>query len=196
MRPVFRLTLPLLTLCAVSGAWSQSMKPGLWEMQTRMQHGNAEQQNAMAQMRKQMESMPPAQRKQMEAMLAQQGMSLSKDGMGMKTCITPEMASRYDVPPQREENGCTTKAQPRAGNVVRFSYQCTKPPSQGEGTVTWNGSEAYSTRVESTTTVGGKAEKSTIESSGRWLAGDCGSVKPMGAMAGARGMGGAGGTSK
>ncbi|MFT4240637.1 MAG: DUF3617 domain-containing protein [Acidovorax sp.] len=186
MRPAIRHALPLLALCAATVAGAQSMKPGLWEMQSSMQQGNAGQQNAMAQMRQQMDSMPPAQRKQMEAMLAKQGMSLAGDGMRMKTCITPEMAARYDVPPQREEGGCTTRAQPRVGNTVRFSYQCANPPSQGEGAVTWSGSDAYSMRVETTTTVRGKAEKSTVESSGRWLAADCGSVKPLAAMAGQR----------
>ena len=184
MRHAFPLALLPLALWAAPSAQAQSMKPGLWEMQSSMQSGNAERQNAMAQMRQQMESMPPAQRQQMEAVLARQGMSLSGDGMRMKTCVTPEMAAHSDVPPQDKNSHCTTTAQPRTGSTVRFSYQCTTPPSSGEGTVTWTGDTAYTTHVETTATVRGKAEKTTVESSGRWVAADCGGVKPLGAMAG------------
>lgn len=170
-------TLPLALLCGMATlpAAAQSMRPGLWEMQTQVQQDQQATRNAMAQMREQMERMPPAQRKQMEAMLAQQGMSLSGDGMRLKTCITPEIAARSDVPDTQEGN-CQTTASPRVGDTVRFAYRCTNPPTEGAGTVTYSGRESYAMRSETTSTVQGKTQKTVVESSGRWLAADCGST--------------------
>ena len=39
--------------------------------------------------------------------------------------------------------------------------------------------EAYSMRMTSTSTVRGKPEKMDMQTSGRWLGGDCGAIKPL-----------------
>jgi hypothetical protein len=167
--------------CALASlsAGAQTLRPGLWEMQHRVK-GDARMEQQMADMQKQLSSMSPEERQQMEAMMAGRGMQVSPaDGGGaaMRICITREMAERNDIPTSRGE--CKTGPQQRSGNTLKMTFTCTDPPSSGDTQVTFHGSEAYTTRTNVTSTVGGKPETMSMEGSGKWLAADCGNVKPM-----------------
>lgn len=167
---------PAALLCAATAsplsAAAQNMKPGLWEISTRMTHSDKATQDALAQMQQQMASLPPAQRKQMEAMMAQQGLATDgKGGMRVKTCVTPEQAARSEVPTQ--EGDCKTTPAVRSGNTMKFSYQCTDPVVRGEGSVTFVSSTAYTMHNESTVTEKGKTQKIVMDAEGRWLKDDC-----------------------
>ncbi|MDO9433808.1 DUF3617 domain-containing protein [Hydrogenophaga sp.] len=162
-------------------AYAQSIKPGLWEMQSKM-GGNAQIDQAMAEMQKQMANMPPAQRKQMEDMLAKQGVSMPSaapaGGMSTQICISPEMAAKQDLPVQ-EKGNCTNTVTSRSGNVTKMKFVCTNPPSSGEGTYTFNGDTAYTMKMQMTSTQQGKPQNMSLDGSGKWLAASCGNVKPM-----------------
>lgn len=165
------------TLCLPVAA--QALKPGLWEMSNKMD--NPQMNQAMAEMQKQLAAMPPAQRKQMEEMMAKQGVKMGSGaggGMTAQICMTQEMAERGDVPMQQN---CKVTQQSRSGNTTKLAYACTNPPSSGEGTFTYHGPEAYSSRMVVKTVVQGKAETMTVEGSGKWLKADCGNLKPMAA---------------
>ena len=167
---------PAALLCAAfafsGGAAAQSIQPGLWEMHTRMTHSDKETQQAMAQMQQQLAQMPAAQRKQMQAMMAQQGVSMDgKGGMRVKSCVTPEMAARSEVPVQ--DGDCKTTPAKRSGNTMKFSYQCTDPDICGEGSVTFTSPTQYNMHSESVQTVKGKSEQITMDVDGQWLAADC-----------------------
>ena len=170
-----------LTLLACAGtASAQNIKPGLWEFTTQMSGGSGKMADAMAQAQKQMESMPPDQRKMMQDMMAKQGVQMGTGaggGMAIKVCMTQEMVDRNDV--SSHQSGCTHTNSARSGNTMKFSYVCTKPPSSGEGQVTFTSPEAYSMKMTTTTTVQGRPEKMDMQNSGRWLGADCGSVKPL-----------------
>mgnify|MGYP006207519975 CR=1 FL=1 len=174
----FSITLLLGAFSCIGVAHAQSTKPGLWEVTQKM-GGNAEMDQAMAQMQKQMAGMSAAQRKQMEAMMGNQGLSMGAGGtMSLKTCITPEMAARNDMPTQTEGD-CTTTVTSRSGNTMKMKFVCTNPPSSGEGTYTFNGDTAYSMKMVMTSQHQGKPQNMTMEGQGKWLAADCGNVKPM-----------------
>ncbi|MBK9348252.1 MAG: DUF3617 domain-containing protein [Burkholderiales bacterium] len=163
----------------ISVAHAQAIKPGLWEITNQMQ-GNSEAANAMARMQKEMAQMPPAQRKMMEDMLSKQGMQIGSaagGGMALKICMTQEMIDRNEVASQQGD--CQHTSSPRSGNSMKFSFVCTKPPSSGEGQVTFTSPEAYTTWVAVTSTRRGKPEKMEMNTSGRWLGSDCGGVKPI-----------------
>jgi len=174
-----RIACLLLTTFA-GYASAQNMKPGLWEIATQMQ-GSGQTGEAMAKAQKQMESMPPEQRKMMQDMMAKQGVQMggpaAGGGMTIKVCMTQEMVDRNEV--GRQQPGCTHTYSQRSGNTMKFSYACTQPPSSGEGQVTFTSPEAYSMKMTSTSTVRGNPEKMDMQTSGRWLGGDCGNVKPM-----------------
>ena len=77
------------------------------------------------------------------------------------------------------QNDCTHTNSPRSGNTMQFAFTCTKPPSSGEGQFTFTSSEAYSMKMTTTSMARGKPEKMDMQTSGRWLGGDCGNVKPI-----------------
>jgi len=178
------LTLAAIAACtAVLPAAAQTLKPGLWEMQQKMQ-GNPEMEQAMKEMREQLASMPPEQRRQMEAMMAQQGVKMvpgAGGAMAVRVCLTKEQVERNEVPVQQGD--CRTTQQSRSGNTMKVAFTCSNPPTTGESQVTFVGPEAFSSRTTVTSTAGGKAEKTTVEGTGRWVGADCGSVKPLGQAA-------------
>jgi len=158
-------------------AAAQTLKPGLWEVTNKMQGGSGQMQNAMSEMQKHMASMPPEQRKMMEQQMAKSGVKMGAGGpaggMSVQVCMTREMVEKNDLPSQ----------QGGSGNTMKMAFACTNPPSSGDGQVTFNSSESYTSKMNVSTQVDGKPEKVSMEGTGKWLAADCGNVKPMGQQA-------------
>ena len=166
-------------------AAAQTLKPGLWEVTNKMQGGSGQMQNAMSEMQKQMASMPPEQRKMIEQQMAKSGVKMGSGGpaggMSVQICMTREMVEKNELPSQQGD--CKTTSQGRSGNTMKMAFACTNPPSSGDGQVTFNGPESYTSRMNVSTQVDGKPEKVSMEGTGKWLAADCGKVKPMGQQA-------------
>lgn len=159
-------------------AFAQSTQPGLWSIESKM-GGNPELEQAMAQMQQQLASMPPAQRKQMEAMMGKSGMSMATGGgMTVKVCITPEMASRQQLPTQTEGD-CTTNIVSSSPKVMKLNFSCKNPASSGEGTYTFDSDKAYTMNMLINTAQSGKMQRMTMNAKGRWLSADCGDIKPI-----------------
>ncbi len=175
----------LLLATSAGYASAQNMKPGLWEITTKMQDESGEMTTAMANAQKQMESLPPEQRKMMQDMMAKRGIQMgtsSGGGMAIKICMTQEMVDHNQVASHQgsnTQNDCTNTNSPRSGNTMQFSYVCTKPPSSGEGRVTFTSPEAYSMKMTTTRTVKGQPHKMDMQTDGHWLGGDCGTIKPF-----------------
>ena len=168
--------------CSFGLAQAQSMKPGLWEM-TQKIGGNAKLDQAQAQMQQQMASMPPEQRKMIEDMMAKQGVKVGAaagGGTSVKVCMTKEMAERNEVPTQAQGD-CKSTVSDRSASGMKIAFSCANPPSSGEGQVRFAGPEAYSMKMTVKTTVQGQPETMTMDGGGKWLAADCGSVKPLAA---------------
>lgn len=179
MKPNHLLAAALAAFACTAGA--QSLKPGLWEINQKMQTSGGQSDQRMAQMQQQMANMPPERRKMMEDMMAKQGVKMGPGGpgggMSMQVCMTKEMVERNDVPAQRGD--CKTTRQSRSGNTMKMAFACTNPPSSGEGEVTFTGAETYRMKMMVNTQVQGKPEKVNMDGSGKWLGSDCGNVKPM-----------------
>ena len=163
-------------------AGAQSLKPGLWEVTSKMQGGNSGQMNsAMADMQKQLESMPPEQRKMIEDQMAKSGVKMGAKGpgggMSMQICMTKEMVEKNEMPSQQGD--CKTTSQGRSGNTMKMAFTCTNPPSSGDGQITFHSSESYASKMNVSTQVNGKPEKVSMEGTGKWLGADCGNVKPL-----------------
>ena len=181
-----KLRCAITAIALLPCAWhanAQTMKPGLWEITSQMQGGSGEMASAMAKAQKEMANMPPEQRKMMQDMMAKQGIQMGTAGgagMSIKVCMTQEMITRNEVATHNtHKSDCTNNYSPRSGNSMQFSFQCPNPPSKGEGVVTFNGSDAYRVKMTNSTVVNGKPEKIDMQSSGRWLASDCGTIKPL-----------------
>jgi Protein of unknown function (DUF3617) len=184
------------TACVLATAapalWAQKLAPGLWENTTTMQGQGAEAEAARARMQEQMSKMPPEQRKMMEQMMAKQG---AGGGLGaggvmdmmagkpttMRVCITPEQAARDFVPPLG--SSCKVDSTDRDGKTLRMKISCGgNPISTTESEVTFASDRAYSGKAVVNTVDKGKARRMDIAQVGRWLAADCGSVKPLGTL--------------
>lgn len=182
--PRFALSVTCTALLLAAGpasAQQQKMRPGLWEHTVSMKSQSGQMEAAMAQMQKSMASMTPAQRKQMEDMMAQQGVRIGPNGNSVKVCITAEQADLDRIPPQE---GCTQKVQRTGPSSIAMTFSCKgapgQPPTSGEGTMTFSGPTAYAGNFKvQTTTAQGKPEQLDMAQTGKWLAADCGGLKPV-----------------
>ena len=158
------------------------MRPGLWEHSVSMKSQSGQMEAALAEAQKAMAAMPPAQRKQMEQMMAAQGMGMGSGprGHSIKVCITPEQAAMDEIP---QQGGCTQKVQRVDANTMKVGFHCKggqgELPTSGEGTVQFQGPEAYTGQFRiKTTGANGKPEQIDMKQSGKWLSSDCGGIKP------------------
>jgi hypothetical protein len=177
---IHRYLAAVLFGAAASLASAQALKPGLWEISNKMQSSSGQMEQGMAQMQQQMANMPPEQRKMVEDMMKQRGVSMAPGaggGMTLKFCMTKEMAERREIPAQRGD--CKTTRQQMSGNTMKMAFSCTNPPSTGEGEVTFSSPEAYQMKMLVNTTVQGRPETVNMQGSGRFLASDCGDIKPI-----------------
>lgn len=176
MKPRHLVAVLAAALAAAAGA--QTMKPGLWEVTQSTHSTDARTQQSLSQMQQQMANMSPEQRKMVEEMMARQGVKMDPaGGVTAKVCMTREMVENNDLPSQQGD--CKTTRQSRSGNTMKFFLMCVNPPSAGEGQVTLTSPEAYTMKVVVTSQSQAKPQKMTMEGSGKWLAPDCGNVKPI-----------------
>lgn len=177
----FRLVLataPLMLAAVGAGAQTTTMKPGLWEHSFTMKSQSGKMEQGMTELQKQLAAMPPEKRKQMEQMMAQSGMAMGSKVNVVKVCITPEDAARMDVPKYNDQ--CKQEVTRRSANTLKFSFTCAgQPPTSGEGEVTFTSPTAYTSKSVVNTSVEGKPERMTMDQTGKWLAADCGAVKPI-----------------
>lgn len=170
----------LISAVSVFSAEAQNMKPGLWEVNTKM--GGGEMEKAMAAMQQQLANMPPEQRKMMEDMMAKQGVNLSGFGAGggvsVKMCITREMAARNQLPVQTQGT-CTSTQSAVVKGSMKFSFACKNPPSSGEGEVSFSSDTSYSMKLRATAAVQGQAQQIDVSATGKWAGSDCGNIKPL-----------------
>lgn len=168
----------LLLLLAAGTAQAQKLAPGLWEHAVTMKSEGGQAEAAMAQMQQQLAAMPPEQRKQFEAMMASRGMAAGGKPNAVRVCVSPAMAAREEMP-QGEEGRCKRESLQRSGSTVRFKFVCEgDPPTRGEGEFTFAGSKAYSGKTVVDRVVKGKPERMEMQIEGRFVAADCGDVKP------------------
>jgi hypothetical protein len=87
------------------------------------------------------------------------------------------MVERNEVATQQGD--CKHTHSARSGNSMKFSFVCAKPPSSGEGEVTFVSPQAYTVKMTVSSTVQGKAEKMNMDASGKFLSAECGAIKPI-----------------
>jgi Protein of unknown function (DUF3617) len=167
---MLRTCLMVAIVFNTKGAMAQpkAIAPGLWENKISSPELNA----GRAQMEAQMAKMPPAQRAQMEEMMAKNGAMMSKDG-ATKVCVSPEMAKANPSAGATPE-GCKQDLS-WSGNTAKMEFSC-KDGAQGKGEFVYASDKAYSGWVEAQGK-SGKVGRMTITA--KWVASDCGAVKPL-----------------
>ncbi|MYN41929.1 DUF3617 family protein [Duganella sp. FT109W] len=169
-----RVLIALAVLTAIQ-AQAQTIKPGLWELNSKVRTGNAQTDQAVSAALSQLAALPPAQRAQVESMMAQNGVSVPQAGadgsLRVTACVTPAMAARRELP-LGQQGKCSAQQTPVAGGVD-VTFSCTDPASSGSGQVRMQGDSAYTASLQVTNNSGTGPQQATVESSGRWLAASC-----------------------
>lgn len=166
---------------AMASAQAQpGMTPGLWETTTNIKNGAMS--DAMAKMQEKMASMTPEQRAMMQQMMASRGMSMTPGGSAItaKNCVAREQAAKGGLPPS--DGRCQNTETSRSGSTIKYAFTCTgEHPMSGTGEFTMDGPTAYTMHSVSDTMVEGKPQHMEMDIAGKWIAADCGSVKPISA---------------
>jgi len=168
--PQFGLGLFLVAALAALPSSAQNIKPGLWEVNTKMKSGDGQMEQALSRMQSEMAKMPPEQRKMMEDMMAKQGVAMAGNVITAKVCMTKDMIARGQMPVQHEGN-CTTRRESASGNTVRWSMSC--PKATGSGEMTMSGDSAYHMTMNMTSTETGKPHNMNMDMNGKWIGADC-----------------------
>ena len=160
-----------LSLPVSAEALKLDVEPGLWQHSFSINTASGELERAMQQLEQQLASMPAAQRQMMEQMMASQGMSFDLKGSSVQVCLTQQQIDRGQLP---QQEGCQQQINQTGDNRYSFTFNCdTKPPTSGEGEMTFSSRKAYTGSASFTTEVNGKAEQMTMQQSGKWLQADC-----------------------
>jgi hypothetical protein len=166
----------------VAQQMAQKMAPGLWEHSSTVRTQGGEGADAAARMQQQLASLPPEQRKMIEERMAKQGVGMGAKPNSVRVCLSPEQAARGDVP--ADDARCKREVLSRSGSTLRFKFSCDGPPaSSGEGEYTLSSDKAYTMTMKMTSSGGaGKGSDQPrsmeMQGSGRWVAADCGTLKP------------------
>lgn len=164
-----RIKLLLAALVAVpvmTGA-AQTQKAGLWATTLKIDLGGATPQ------------LDPALLAQMEAM----GIELPfVKPVTRNICLTPAQVAKGTLPEISDpDSGCATKNTKRDGDVLTGDVECSGQ-LQGKGTMTvqLTGAESYTGSSSFSGSQEGFPVNMNTEFSGKWLAAQCGDVKPFG----------------
>jgi hypothetical protein len=183
MKPLILLTLILLPL----GAFAEGLniKPGLWEIQNRvningqsmpdMSAHMAEAQKHMAEMQKHMAEMPPEMQERMKAALSQNN-HMGMTDKGVTVCMSQDQINRSEIGNHDPDNHCKTTDIQRNGDKTTIKMHCDAPH---EADMTTEVTRINDTEWHSIThmTTGGRTIDSTGQ--GKWLKTDCGNLKPL-----------------
>lgn len=98
-------------------------------------------------------------------------------GSSVKFCPTAEQAAR-PAGPRAIENG-SLQAERRSGDTVRFKFERTRAKAaSGEGETSCLNGKACTGPTRTTTRIKGVPQQIGMQLTGKWLAADCGDVKP------------------
>lgn len=148
-------------------------------MTTRIKAGDVASRQAMEAAEARIAALPPEQRRQIEQALAGRGVDvrIGTDAFVARVCITPEMARQGAIASPGVVGNCTTERSQRSGNTIRFAAFCSQPRSTTEGITSITSDKSIESRTTTTSELNGSTRMSTVEQSGRWIAGDCGALE-------------------
>lgn len=163
----------VLPMASVDAA---EIKPGLWEFRSKVDvPGMPDMAEQMARMQEEMKRMPPEARRMMEQQMAANGMALGSGG-ALRICITPEQARGNDIYSGRQQGDCSYSNVAAGAKSIKGNIVCSNPKATGQ----------FEAQIDSPTHFTSKMNMQTAEGSmksetdARWLAADCGAIKPTG----------------
>jgi hypothetical protein len=166
---------------AVAWADAPPIKPGLWEITTDSRTVNGKAMPDMtSKMAEQMQKLPPDVRAKMDAQMKAHGVQMTPSSggqMGVRMCITKDMLDKNQW--QKTDSHCENTSQSHTGTTWSWKFKCTQPPSEGEGTTTFQSADAYASDVHMSSQHNGQPVSIDMKHHGKWLGADCGDLKPL-----------------
>jgi hypothetical protein len=154
-----------------AGGPSMAIKPGLWEMTTRVDTGGTS--GIPPEL---YDQLPPAQRAQMEARMAAQQRPRTR-----RQCITQAEIDRGIQLEDATRGRCTSEVVSSSRTAMAVRMRCRDNQNTSAGTLHFSTTDGATVagRFEMTVT-SSRANVMTIKGTtrGRWLGADCGNVKP------------------
>ena len=159
-------------LAAQSQPATPPIKPGLWEIKmATMTDGQA-----APDMSERMKSLPPEARANMEAMMKQRGVEMGGGG-ATKICQTREKLDKGSWHDQSDR--CKTTTSGQGTSTWKWNSVCTNPDSVVDGEATFANAENYTVKNTVRTTRNGQPHVMQMSGTAKWIAADCGDLKPM-----------------
>lgn len=150
------------------------MAPGLWE-NTFTIKAEGQIGTALSEAQKYMANLPESERKMLESMMQQQGVGLGNNLSVVQVCVTQQQIDSGTLP--QADSGCEQDLQQLGHNKFMVTFDC--PQGKGSGEIHFQSPKNYTGDASLTTTLaGGKPEVVNVKQSGKWLAADCGTLKP------------------
>ena len=186
-----------LAAIAVAAQQMPPMKPGLWESRSTMLDENGKEMvppelAALA-------NMPPEARARMAEMMKGRGVQMPDPSGAMKVCMTKEMTNAASMQELANAQGCSTTYSTQTASKWVWHSTCAALKSESDGEALFTNAENYKVTLKSTMNVNGKTVTQTRIVTSKWVAADCGDVKPIDMsqfMNGGRGAGGRGGAGR
>jgi hypothetical protein len=162
-------------LCLFGGAaHATELRPGLWEVSSNKMQVDGQDLPGMQEMLAQMKNMPPEQRKMMEDMLAKQGVALGDKGV--RVCLSEAQVKARRLPMADAQSGCTHEFTEQSSDLWKFRFDC--PNGKGEGETRLLSDQEFVTTLNTQYSGQGQSQSGRMESHGRWVSADCGTLKP------------------
>lgn len=169
------LIIIIVGLWATRSFAALNMRPGLWEIVTKIQH-NGKEIDPQAEIKKALEKMPENQRQQMEKMIT----DLSKGNYNLKkgiiqVCYTKEMLEDEENLAKHGDKKCQTTVKEKSSSHIVTTFKCDDGES-GEANFTIKTPTTYTGIVKINNLKGKDGE---INYSGTFTSKNCGKVKPI-----------------
>jgi Protein of unknown function (DUF3617) len=162
-----------VTAIAAQAQTALPIKAGLWQI-----HSEREVNGQKApDVSERLKTMSPEKRQQFEAMMKRQGVEVGGGGVMRKVCYSREMLDRGRWPDQ--EGDCKTDFSSRSGSQWKWRATCPKSGYEGDGEAIFSGPENYVVKSSSVTKAGGQTRTSSTTITAKWMASDCGDLKPF-----------------
>lgn len=155
------------------------VKAGLWEV--RMSVIDADGREVASPEQAAFARMSPEARARMADAMKARGVSMPDANGVTRTCLTKALFESGSWQQLASDNGCTTNFSTQSATTWKWHSSCTTIKSESDGETVFSNAERYKTNVTTTATVVGKTKTTTRVLEGKWIAADCGDVKPLAA---------------
>lgn len=169
MKTTFLFSLLVLSLNAQ--AFNFNLKPGLWEVTHKTEMDGKDLSAQMKKAEAAMKKMSPEQRQMMEQMMKSKGVDVSGGPGKIKVCYTKEMIEKRSL--MQGQANCKIENQKDLNDGISFEFKCDSGTGKAEYHL--KNDTNYFGKMD----VQSKRGNMKMDFNGKFLATDCGDVKPM-----------------